>query len=111
MRKLLLIILFSTTLFFNPLGNVSADDPLRVGVYENRPLVFTDSKGEVQGIFIDILDHVAESENWTIDYQQCTWSRCLEMIEAGEIDLQVSIAYSAERAERYRFSEETVLLN
>jgi hypothetical protein len=37
-----------------------------VGVYENKPLIFTDSSGEVNGIFADIIEYIALEEGWEI---------------------------------------------
>ena len=110
MKKYLLALLLGI-IFFAPSQELYADDPIRVGIYENKPLVFTDDAGNAQGIFVDLLEYAADKEGWQIDYVSCTWSQCLEKLDAGEIDLLVSIAYTAERDERYDFTDETVLLN
>jgi len=46
---------------------VSANDPttVRFGVYQNAPLVFTDEDGHASGIFIDLLEYIADKEGWT----------------------------------------------
>ena len=36
----------------------------KVGIYENKPLQFTDRNGEVKGIFVDVLNHIASREGW-----------------------------------------------
>lgn len=33
--------------------------PLRVGIYDNDPIIFTDRLGRPSGFFIDILEHIA----------------------------------------------------
>jgi len=110
MNKVLLALLLGI-IFSAPSQQLYADDPIRVGIYENKPLVFTDDAGDAQGIFIDLIEYAADREGWQIDYLSCAWSQCLEKLDAGEIDLLVSIAYTAERDERYDFTDETVLLN
>ena len=47
---------------------------------------------------IDIIEDVASSEGWTIQYAPCVWNNCLEKLENAEIDLLVGIAYTPERA-------------
>ncbi|MGC8827319.1 MAG: transporter substrate-binding domain-containing protein, partial [Anaerolineae bacterium] len=84
---------------------------LRVGIYQDHPLVFVDENGRVQGFYIDILEEIARLEGWQIVYAAGTWEECLRRLEAGEIDLLVAIAYRPERAERYDFNQETVLTN
>ena len=84
---------------------------VRVGVYENEPLVFAGSDGRPRGIYIDLLEHIASQEGWELDYVRGSWEECLGRMDRGEVDLQTSIAYSEERAQRYEFSRETVLAN
>jgi len=35
---------------------------LKVGIYENFPLIFTTESGEVDGLYADVLDYIAEQE-------------------------------------------------
>ena len=41
---------------------------VNVGVYENSPKVFTSEPGVPSGIFIDIIESIAEREGWTLHY-------------------------------------------
>ncbi|MGQ9516328.1 MAG: ATP-binding protein, partial [Anaerolineae bacterium] len=84
---------------------------LRVGVYQDHPLVFTAESGDVEGFYIDILEEIARQEGWHLIYIAGTWEQCLRRLETGEIDLLVAIAYRPERAERFDFNQETVLTN
>ncbi|WP_440951940.1 ATP-binding protein [Methanococcoides sp. FTZ1] len=86
-------------------------ETLRVGVYQYEPVVFIDDDGTPQGLYIDILEHIALKEEWNIEYVSCSWGDCLEKLEKGEIDLLVSIAYSEERSERFDFTNEAVVLD
>ncbi len=84
---------------------------VRVGVYENPPLVFADRTGGYDGFAIDILRQVARREGWRLEFVPGTWKECLARLSAGEIDLQVAIAWSEERARRYDFNRETLFNN
>lgn len=84
---------------------------VNVGIYHNKPLVFMDNTGRPQGIFIDLLEHIAAKEQWELNYVPGSWPECLDRLESGEIDLMTAIAYSDERAKTYDFTYETVITN
>lgn len=88
-----------------------ASNTIRVGVYQDFPLVFYDDAGEAHGVYIDLLEHIGAREGWSIEYVPCKWADCLSMLESGKIDVLTAIAYSDERARKYDFNEETVFPN
>ncbi|HTO11607.1 MAG TPA: transporter substrate-binding domain-containing protein, partial [Candidatus Binatia bacterium] len=85
--------------------------PIRVGTYANAPLVFRDAEGKPQGIYVDVLEHVAQQEGWTLEYVEGAWEQCLERLQQGQIDLLVAIGYSIERGRRFEFSREPFIVN
>ncbi len=87
----------------------SEDRIVKVGVYENSPKVFTDESGKPSGIFIDILEHIAHEEGWSLEYVPGTWEEGLQRLAAGDIDLMPDVAFNAHRARRYRFNHIPVL--
>ncbi len=91
----------------------SASQPLtvRVGYYENPPKLFNISQGEPRGIFPEILEKIAQQENWDIQWVAGTWQEGLARLEAGTIDIMPDVAYSVPRAEKYVFSDEPVFVN
>ncbi len=84
---------------------------VRVGVYENKPLVFRDVDGTYKGITIDVLNEVAKKKRWQIEYVFGTWPEGLHRLSKGTIDLMVGLAWSPERAKKYHFNKKTVLSN
>lgn len=82
---------------------------VRVGVYENAPKIFTSENGKPSGIFIDILEQIAQNENWKLQYVSGTWSEGLDRLAKGEIDLMPDVAYTAEREKRFSFHKIPVL--
>jgi signal transduction histidine kinase len=80
-----------------------------VGVYENAPKVFTSEAGKPSGIFIDIIEHIANTEGWNLRYVSGTWSEGLDRLAKGEIDLMPDVAYTAEREKVYSFHKIPVL--
>src|SRR5262249_54109784 len=90
---------------------LDAATPLRVGTYPNPPLIFRDEQGHPKGIYVDVLEHVARQERWTLEYVEGAWDLCLERLRRGEIDLLVAIAYSPERSRQFAFSHELLIEN
>jgi two-component system sensor histidine kinase EvgS len=90
-------------------NNDAGDRPVRVGVYENKPKIYTDETGVVSGIFAVILEEIARQEKWQISYVTCEWLECLELLISGRIDLMPDVAYSQERDEYFDFHVEEVV--
>lgn len=105
-----MILIIGVLLLTEGLPFASAGE-VRVGIYENRPKVFTEKDGRPVGIFVDIIEEIARREGWSLRYVHGTWPLCLERLESRAIDLMVDVAYSEERSERYDFCEDDVICN
>ncbi len=107
------IILFALLFCLFPLPNaIAGNRVVRVGmVYDNRPVIFLNDQGGAQGIAADMLNETARVEQWQLQYIPGTLPECFKRLNEGKIDLLVGIAWSAARAEKYRFNEKTILNN
>jgi len=83
-------------------------DPIRVGRYENPPKVYTDSQGRAAGLFPEILQAMAAEEHWNLEWVDCEWSQCLQLLESGQLDLMPDVAFSEERAAAFDFHKVSV---
>lgn len=92
-------------------GSGLAGRTLRVGVYENSPLIFDDGRGGVAGIYPDVLRNIASDEGWDVEWVPGTWPQCLNKLVRNEIDLLPAIAYTERRDSLLDFTEETFLSN
>ncbi len=110
-RFLYLFILLLAAFIFVPHPTAIAQErrTVIVGVYDNPPKVSISKFGKPGGIFIDIIEHIAESEGWKLKYLPGTWSEGLERLRKGEIDLMPDVAYSADRERIYSFHKVPVL--
>lgn len=81
---------------------------VKVGVYENIPLIFTNEKGRASGLSIEVLREIAKFERWDLQFVSCEWSDCLAMLGDGRIDLQAAIIANAERDKVYDFTKSFV---
>jgi PAS domain S-box-containing protein len=82
---------------------------VKVGLYENKPKIFTDENGRGSGIFVDILNEIGKQAGWTLQYVPCPWTDCLAKLESGDIDLMPDVAYSEERDRKFDFHTTPVL--
>ncbi len=98
---LLLIISLSTPL-------IAKTETLKIGVYHNPPSIFIDKNDEPQGLFADLLNAIAQRENWDLDYVQGDWETLFQQLKQAEIDLLTSISYSQERDAFFDFATEPV---
>jgi signal transduction histidine kinase len=81
---------------------------IMVGLYENSPKVFTDSSGRPAGVFVDVIEDIAKSEGWTLQYVSGTFAEGLARLESGEIDLMPDVAQTADREKKYAFHKVSV---
>jgi PAS domain S-box-containing protein len=111
-KKSSVLILVALMLFVGRVEHSATGQTLSitVGVYENNPMIYT-SEGEVKGVYADILNYIAEKEDWAITWEVDTWNNNLARLENASIDIMTAIAYSSERALLYDFNNETVLAN
>jgi len=82
---------------------------VRVGLYENKPKIFTDEAGGAAGIFPTILNEIAGKENWRLLYVPCEWEACLDALEQGRLDLMPDVAFSPDRDRKFDFHSREVL--
>ncbi|MHB1348878.1 MAG: ATP-binding protein [Desulfobulbaceae bacterium] len=82
---------------------------IRVGLYENKPKIFTGENGRAAGIFAAVLDEIARREHWEVIYVPCSWHQCLAALDEGRLDLMPDVALSPERAETFDFHREAVI--
>jgi PAS domain S-box-containing protein len=84
---------------------------VRVGFYQNEPLVFRDGDGTVRGIYADVLDAVALENDWTMEWVEGTFAEGLERLERREIDIMAAVAWTEERNQLFDFNRLAVVSN
>ena len=84
---------------------------VRIGVFENPPIVSAPSDGYPEGIAIDVARHVAEREGWQVTYVPGSFDQLVARLDKGDIDLLVGVGYSDERAKRFQFSRQSLIGN
>ena len=108
MKKYIVIPLLAVLISFLGQPSTKAGTAVRVGVYQNPPLSSVNRNGKVEGLFIDILAHIADQEKWDIEYVHESFTECLASLQKGEIDLLGVIAYSESRGSVFDYTYENV---
>lgn len=87
---------------------VARQTPVRVGVCHNPPKVFWDESHRPAGFFPDLIEAIAQQEDWPLEFVECNWPDCLTSLEQGNLDLMLDVSYSPERDRRFDFNREVV---
>lgn len=108
------IIYLFILLFFGHVSTVSSQienrsSTIKVGVYQNPPKIFTNEKGEPDGIFIDLIQEIATENDLNLEYTYGEWTDLMDMLKRGEIDLMPDVAFSNERDSIYNLNSIPVL--
>ena len=91
--------------------HAAAGRTVRVGVYETKPLAYSDTDGSARGFFVDMLNRVAKSEQWSMQYVPGTWQEGLDRLKSDKIDIVLCIAYTEAREKYMDFPKEYLLLD
>ncbi len=67
-------------------------------------LLRLDENGKPTGYCADYLNELAQINNWTYEYVNCTWSEAVTMLERGELDILFPTNYMPEREDTMDFS-------
>src|SRR4030065_1614787 len=92
-----LAFLFGLLLLLTALPAASGER-VRIGIYENSPKVSYTEACKPEGIFVDLIEAIAEKEDWELEYVPGTWSEGLERLAAGPNDPMPGGALAPPRA-------------
>ncbi len=109
MTRLFVIALWAASM--TSTAALGAGPTVRVGVWENPPVVFRGADGFYHGIAIDVLEDAARRNRWNLVYVPGAWSEQLKMLARGDIDLLAAIGYSEARRGRFDFSRHSLITN
>ena len=84
---------------------------LKVGIYQNPPLVTNDSINGPTGFTTELLKVVADRRGWTLEFMNYDFSSCLKALETGDIDIIPALAYSPQRDSLFLLSATNVTSN
>ena len=104
------ILLTSGFIFLSTVTCAQASRELvRVGIYDIDPLCRTAEGGKEGGFFIDIIKHIADREQWNLEFVSASSAECFDKLSRAEIDLLAAAPYSEKGAAEYDFTRETAI--
>lgn len=106
---LLLWLLPATVMALEPAG---VDGTLvRVGYYDNPPKIYRNESGEPDGFWPALAEELARNEGWRIAWSYGSWDELTSRLARGEIDMLPDVAWTRDRAARFAFNQEPVLVS
>ncbi len=107
----LIYLLLSVVLVATAIGQTTteASSRLVVGLYENPPKIYRDQGQRPAGLFVDLIEAIADEHGWLLEYRDCDWSDCLQALEEGELDLMPDVAATDERKKSFAFHQVPVV--
>jgi len=84
---------------------------VKVGVYNNYPLMFKDKSGVASGFGYDVLTQLAQKEDWQLEFVYGSWSEIFSMVQHGEVDITFPVGFSLERTNIIQYNSENVVSN
>jgi len=95
MRKFLLTLILVITQFS------IATEPrvVKVGAFDDFPLIYQDKNGKVDGLYVEILNEIGKKEHISFKFVFGTWQDGLDWIKSGEVDMLTDVGYLPERDE------------
>lgn len=103
--------LMALVLFFVLCPAFSYARIVKVGISQNPPKLFVDAQGQPAGIYVDILNAIAEEEGWELEYHKGEWDDLMHKVTLGQLDLLPDLAYTSLRAESFDFHHTPVLFS
>lgn len=100
---------FSLTLviwaFFLP-GQVAADTKtVSLAMDESPPYSYQDKNGVYKGLNVDIARLLVTKLGLNLEFVDCPWARCVDLVKSGQVDLLMGISKNPERERHFHFIE------
>ena len=108
---LVIVAFILTAAFFSTVAAGQEPLSIKIGAYANRPKIFMDADGKVSGFWPDLIEHIAKTENWKIEYVWGIWSDGLHRLKNKKIDIMPDVAFTEKRNKLYTFSKDPVLMS
>lgn len=103
----LVLLLFS---FFSFSSSAEDNNTVSIVVEQFPPMTFVDDDGIYSGFSVELINHIAITEGWHVEYTLLPWVDCLESVKNGDADLLIAVAYSKERDSYLDYTNNSISL-
>lgn len=74
-----------------------------IAIDHSPPYAYTDGESRPRGLLIDIMTRLANEVGFSLKIVPCPFSRCLKMVETGQIDMMGGLIFTHERETRLQY--------
>ena len=115
MYKKIFIFILSAILIVNTIlsKNVHAEDGnnvIRVGLFQLEPYSYLNSKGEVDGYYVELFNLIAKKMNVDVEYVLCDMEEWIPSLENMEVDIILGASITEDRIEKFLFNKHSIAL-
>ncbi len=110
-KKIIMLSIALINLFVVTGMQITERREVRVGAYDNAPKIYQNEDGEIVGFWPEIVQEIADRENWEIVWVHGTWEESIARLQNNEIDLMPDVGLTEDRRNLFEFSEETVFVS
>jgi len=110
MRKLFNLFIFIALMVSTQLA-FAEHMTVKVGVYQNYPLMFKADDGTPAGFGYEVIQQIAEKEGWEVQYVFGSWAETFKKVRSGEVDVTFPVGFSLERTDIVQYNSENVVSN
>ena len=100
---LVLSLFVSASIFALPVHAKTDEDTLSMLVFEIPPWSFQNDAGQWDGFGVELVRTLLEKAGFRLSFQTLPWSRALEYMKSGNLDIMVQLSKTPEREEFIHF--------
>lgn len=82
---------------------LAEEKPLKAFAVKAPPFYILDDAGKWSGIYVDVIQALAEEAGYQVVFEELPWARGLKYLETGEIDIMSGLSKSSEREKVMHF--------
>ncbi len=99
---------FLVILLFSFSVSAQENETISVVIEHFPPMSFIDDEGIYTGFSVELIDHIAMTQGWEVEYTLLPWADCLESVKNGDADLLIAVAYNKERDTYLDFTNNSI---
>jgi len=84
-------------------------EQMRVGVFEQKPLLFKGKEGFLLGFYAELLKNLEKETGWKFKYELNDQETLRSKLEQGDLDLVMGLPFALNYVDNLNFSSESVL--
>lgn len=88
----------------------TSDRVIKVGLFTLEPYAYVNSKGELDGYYVELFDLIAEKMNVKVEYVLDDMSNWLSNLENKKVDIILGASITKERMEKFIFNKQSIVL-